>query len=111
MVMRGRLGRALHGKADGERGQVEGNPAQVSSPIQCVLHFNSDSSQLQQEDDSNQTSCAGTQAVNYLLLPAAAKEIERFWNYSFRMLPNGRILSSNECSDAAVWAAVLEVGL
>jgi hypothetical protein len=99
----------LHGgKADGERGQVEGNPAQASSPIQCVLHFNSVGSKLQQED-SNQTACAGTQPVNYLL-PTAEKEIERFLNYSVRLLPNGRILSSKEWSEAAGWAAVLEVG-
>jgi hypothetical protein len=68
--MRGRLGRALHSKADGERGQVEGNPAQVSSPIQCVLHFNSGGSQLQQEDsnpDSPNLNSAGQ-------LPAARSD-------------------------------------
>ena len=58
------------------------------------------------------TAGACTRPVNSLyLLGAAVNEIERFWNYSFRMLPNRRILASNEWSDAAVGAAVLEVGL
>jgi hypothetical protein len=86
--MRGRLGRALHSKADGERGQVERNPAQVSSPIRCVLHFNSGASQLQQEDSNPDspslnsagqlpipTACSskGNRAVLELFFPDVAK--------------------------------------
>jgi hypothetical protein len=46
--MRG-LGRAIQNKANGDSGQVQNFPAQESSLVQCVLHFNSDGSKLQED--------------------------------------------------------------
>jgi hypothetical protein len=45
----GRLREALQDKADGDGGYAQDDPAQKSSPIQRVLHFNSDGTKLQEE--------------------------------------------------------------
>src|SRR5580658_1779879 len=44
-----RLCQARRGKADGESGQVQCNPAQESSLQQFVLHSNSDEGKLQED--------------------------------------------------------------
>jgi hypothetical protein len=72
-----RLGKARRGKADGESGQVQDNPAQESSLQQFVLHFNSDGGKL--KEDCEQEGCREFQPVPQLCTRDSAAAVELFF--------------------------------